>query len=324
MLAAALIALATDQRNMLRVHRRHLRDATDPFHLPEARFEELFRFKKEAAIALLNEISPFMKNGERATFIPKALRMTGALHYFATGSFLRDVGQDFVCSLSKTMVCRSIKEVTYIIEEKLMCNYIKFPTTLEDQRIISLHILMCTFFSATGFLGCIDAIDCTHIKIKKPRADVESCYINRKGYFSKNVQLLCEYNLNILAGNARFGGSTHDAFIWENSKCKEFLERQYSRDANTSWLIGDSGYPLQPWLMTPFRNPETTGQTNFNFCHIRARNCMERLYNQQFCRGFQLERVDAGGLLIPHQQLPALIENPLYTLATKSTSAMKF
>ncbi|XP_017474526.1 PREDICTED: putative nuclease HARBI1 isoform X2 [Rhagoletis zephyria] len=217
--------------------------------------------------------------------------MTAALHYFATGSFLRDVGQDFVCSLSKTMVCRSIKEVTYIIEEKLMCNYIKFPTTLEDQNRIRR-----SFFSATGFPGCIGAIDCTHIKIKKPRADVESCYINRKGYFSKNVELLCDYNLNILAGNARFGGSTHDAFIWENSKCKEFLERQYSRDANTSWLIGGSGYPLQPWLMTPFRNPETTGQTNLNFCHIRARNCVERL-NGVLNKGFACLSHERGVLI---------------------------
>ncbi|XP_067614157.1 putative nuclease HARBI1 [Eurosta solidaginis] len=272
MFAAALFALATDQRNMLRIHRRHLRDATDPFQLPEVRFEELFRFKKEAAIVLLDEISPCMKNGQRTTFVPKALRMLSELHYFATGSFLRDVGQDFVCSLSKTMVSRSIKEVAHVIETELICSYIKFPSTVDEQDAVKQ-----IFYSATGFPGCIGAIDCTHVKIKKPAADIENCYINRKGLFSKNVQLICDYNLPILAGNARFGGSTHDAFIWENSLCKDFLERQYSLGANTSWLIGDSGYPLQPWLITPFRAPTTTGQINFNFAHIRARNCVERL-----------------------------------------------
>ncbi|XP_054091360.1 putative nuclease HARBI1 [Zeugodacus cucurbitae] len=272
MIAAALFALLEDQRNMLRVHRRHLRDTTDPFHLPEARFEELFRFKKDPAIALLQELSPHMKSGERRTFVPKSLRMTAALHYYATGSYLRDVGQDFVCSLSKTVVCRAVKEVTNIIEGKLMCKYIKFPTSLEEQNKIKQ-----TFFSSTGFPGCIGAIDCTHVKIKKPAADVECCYINRKGYFSKNVQLICDYNLNIVSGNARYGGSTHDAFIWENSQCKQFLERQNASDVDSSWLIGDSGYPQQPWLMTPFRNPQTIGQNNYNDCHIRARNCVERL-----------------------------------------------
>lgn len=103
------------------------------------------------------------------------------------------------------------------------------------------------------------------------------CYINRKGYFSKNVQLICDFDLNILSCFARFGGSTHDAFIWENSQCKEFMEAQFNRNIDSSWLIGDSGYPLQPWLMVPFRNPESDGQENFNKHHIRARNCVERL-----------------------------------------------
>lgn len=135
----------------------------------------------------------------------------------------------------------------------------------------------CRFFSCTGFPGSIGAIDCTHVKIKKPSMDVECCYINRKGYFSKNVQLISDYDLNILSANARFGGSTHDAYIWENSKCKEYLESQYNANANSNWLIGDSGYPLQPWLMTPFRNPESVGQENYNKVHIQARNCVERL-----------------------------------------------
>lgn len=88
----------------------------------------------------------------------------------------------------------------------------------------------------------------------------ECCYINRKGYFSKNVQLICDYDLNILAAYARFGGSTHDAFIWENCKVKELLERQYAQNIDTCWLIGDSVYPLQPWLMIPYRNPASNGE----------------------------------------------------------------
>lgn len=141
-----LAALENDHYNMLRVHRRHLRDGTDPFHLPEARFEELFRFKKDAAIALLNEISPHMKDGIRITFVPIPLRMTAALHYYATGSFLRDIGQDFICSLSKTMVCRAVKEVSYVIQNKLMCKYIRFPTTLAEQNRIKQRLPSSSFY----------------------------------------------------------------------------------------------------------------------------------------------------------------------------------
>lgn len=46
------------------------------------------------------------------------------------------------------------------------------------------------FYEETGFPGVIGAIDCTHIRIKRPKREVESCYYNRKGYHSKNVQLV--------------------------------------------------------------------------------------------------------------------------------------
>ncbi|XP_017466777.1 PREDICTED: putative nuclease HARBI1, partial [Rhagoletis zephyria] len=238
-----------------------------------------------------------MKDGIRITFVPKAIGMVSALHYYATGSFLRDIGQNLVCPISKTTICRSINEVTLIIQNKIMMKYIKFPTSLEMKNRIRQR-----FFNATGFPGVIGAIDCTHVKIKKPSAEDEYCYINRKGFFSKNVQLICDYDLNILAGYARFGGSTHDAFIWENCKVRQLMQQQYEQNIYTCWLIGDSGYPLQPWLMTPYRNPETRGEENFNNHHIQARNCIERL-NGVLKKVFACLSSDRG-----------ILFNPVYSL----------
>lgn len=46
---------------------------------------------------------------------------------------------------------------------------------------------------------------------------------------------------------------------------------------HNSWLIGDSGYPQQPWLMTPFLNAQpNTPEARYNHAHINARNCIER------------------------------------------------
>lgn len=127
---------------------------------------------------------------------------------------------------------------------------------------------------------------------------MEHCYRNRKGYFSKNVQLVCDYDLRILACYARFGGGAHDAFIWENSRVQQYLEYQYRQGIDTCWLIGDSGYPLQPWLMTPFRNPENASQDSFNQHHISARNCVERL-NGVLKKVFACLSHDRGLLLDP-------------------------
>ncbi|KAG8235441.1 hypothetical protein J437_LFUL015789 [Ladona fulva] len=39
----------------------------------------------------------------------------------------------------------------------------------------------------------------------------------------------------------------------------------------------DSGYPLQPWLMTPISNlPPDSPEERYNSHHCRARNCVER------------------------------------------------
>jgi hypothetical protein len=43
-------------------------------------------------------------------------------------------------------------------------------------------------------------------------------------------------------------GGTHDAFMWSNSGLSEMFE---NGTIITGWLLGDSGYPLRPWLMTP-------------------------------------------------------------------------
>lgn len=44
------------------------------------------------------------------------------------------------------------------------------------------------------------------------------------------------------------------------------------------YFVGDSGYPLEPWLMTPVEGAaEGTRESRYNKKHTSARNCIERL-----------------------------------------------
>jgi hypothetical protein len=43
-------------------------------------------------------------------------------------------------------------------------------------------------------------------------------------------------------------------------------------------LVGDSGYTLSPYMMTPLRNPVTREEQLFNEAQIRTRNPVERQY----------------------------------------------
>lgn len=127
----------------------------------------------------------------------------------------------------------------------------------------------------------VGAIDCTHVQIIAPKADdpvyPEQIFVNRHGTHSINVQMVCDANLKILNCNSKFPGATHDAYIWRNSSLKVKLRRMFSRD-NPLWLLGDSGYPLEPWLMTPKSDPTTAPECRYNSSHAKTRNVIERCF----------------------------------------------
>lgn len=88
---------------------------------------------------------------------------------------------------------------------------------------------------------------------------------------------MCDYDLKILSINPRHPGATRDSFIWRSSEVKTTLERCYNEDNRNSWLLGDSGYPIQSWLNVPFQNAAPNSpQDIFNQRHAAARNCIER------------------------------------------------
>lgn len=88
---------------------------------------------------------------------------------------------------------------------------------------------------------------------------------------------VCDHDLKILNINARYAGATHDSYIWRHSAVRNMLEDCYNRGDSNSWLLGDSGYPQEPWLMTPIENAlPGTPESRYTESHIQTRNCVER------------------------------------------------
>ncbi|XP_065368768.1 putative nuclease HARBI1 [Calliphora vicina] len=126
-----------------------------------------------------------------------------------------------------------------------------------------------------NFPGVLDFVDGTHVRIKCPQANPEF-YYNRKGYHSINAMIICDDELLIRFIDARHPGSNHDSFIWRGSQVNQFFNSLYSGGKRNFWLLGDSGYPLLPYLMTPLRNCTTAQEEMYQKNHIKARNCVER------------------------------------------------
>ena len=129
-------------------------------------------------------------------------------------------------------------------------------------------------YDVAGFPGILGLIDGTQIPIIAP-SENENEYVNRKGFHSINCQAICDGDMNFLNVVARWQGSAHDSFVLENSNIYQHFE---SRAFGDGHLLGDSGYPLLPWLMTPFSTPETTSQKKFNKAHKKTRCLVERSF----------------------------------------------
>lgn len=148
--------------------------------------------------------------------------------------------------------------------------WIAFPST-DDQ----LRSAIQSWQRTNIFPYAIGAIDCTHVSIQKP-SEFGDEYINRKGFPSFNVQAICNSSATFTNVVCTWPGSVHDARVWSNSLARPIMEN------NTcgALLIGDEGYGNMPWLMTPFRNPNTAQQLLYNQIHTQERVVIERAFGQ--------------------------------------------
>ena len=70
-------------------------------------------------------------------------------------------------------------------------------------------------------------------------------------------------------------GSVHDSRIFKNCAMYDSLIA-----GNNGILLGDNGYPILPFLMTPFLNPASPEEEHYNRVHKRARCTAERAFGQ--------------------------------------------
>ncbi|XP_012215802.2 putative nuclease HARBI1 [Linepithema humile] len=256
-----------------RVERQLLRTTENPFDLTNNEFRELYRLTPDLIFDLVDALEPRLQR-TRITGLAVEKQVLSAVRFYATGCFQRPVGEQWGISMSQTSISRCIHKVTDAINELIFRQWVQFPMTPGARQLARMKFQN----ARQPFKGAIGAIDCTHIAILAPK-EHEEAYINHHGYHSLNVQMICDPNLKILNVNARYPGARHDAYIWNASAARRVMERAYNRGERQTYLIGDSGYPLEPWLLTPLpREPEGTPRFAYNEALCSARNCIERLF----------------------------------------------
>ncbi|KAK0144348.1 putative nuclease HARBI1 [Merluccius polli] len=283
----AVLALLEDIANGRIRNERVFRDYYDFLAHDDDWLISRFRFPRAVLLEICTELGPGLeRQTARSHALPVPIQVLTTLGFLATGSFQRELADR--SGMSQGALSRAIPAVLNGII-RISARYIRFPYDAVNQAHIKAQ-----FAEIAGFPNVIGAIDCTHIAIKAP-SEGEYAYVNRKHFHSLNVQVICDAQMRLTNIVARWPGATHDSFVLTNSSVGNRLEAGRVCDG---WLIGDSGYALRPWLLTPLANPLTVREQRYNNIHGRTRSVVERAIGQLKSRWRCLDR--SGGMLLYH------------------------
>jgi len=105
---------------------------------------------------------------------------------------------------------------------------------------------------------CIGAIDGSHVPVSPP-ALCHTDYYNRKGWYSALIRAVVDYKYCFLDIYTGWPGFVHDALVlahstfYRKANAGQLLSSTTKSIGGVSvpvFVIGDSAYPMLPWLMS--------------------------------------------------------------------------
>ncbi|XP_065356149.1 putative nuclease HARBI1 [Calliphora vicina] len=214
---------------------------------------------------------------QHCSTVPPIIQLSTTLRFLATGAFQGVIVQHLIIakdvdiSLGRSTVSTFMWRVINAAENIICPQWIKIEMTTDEKLNSKAY-----FFQKCQIPGVVGCIDGTHAKLNKPCGD-ESHFFNRKGTFSVNAMIICDYNMKVRAVDARRPGSCHDSFIWKLSRARDFFLHNYLNGDTNSLLLGDSGYGLELFLLSPYKDVVAgTAEHKFNNKHASGRNIVER------------------------------------------------
>ena len=150
-----------------------------------------------------------------------------------------------------------------------MNKFIVWLSQAEQREIIHLYE------ETKRFRGVIGMIDGTHIPIKAPLLRPAD-YYNGKDFHSVILQGVVREDMRFVDVYSGWPGKVHDTRVFKNSPLFERGEEM----CRMGYLLGDGGYPVLPWLLTPLRftGNLTPTQKKYNSTMSSIRVTVERVF----------------------------------------------
>ncbi|KAG6543027.1 hypothetical protein Mapa_015523 [Marchantia paleacea] len=248
-----------------------------------------YRMSYRAFQTLLGELSPFIERSNNTVRDPieidRAVAMV--LHRLAFGLPPSTISNLY--NVGPSTVTEYTKQITDILasKNKLYSKFVSIPTGTKLANNIA------KFQNLTNIPNICGAIDGTHIKLwRKPRLqDTPKFYWNNKKFYSVLLQGVCDADKVFWDVCCNAPGGLHDAIhlrsssLWLKLKEGRVLEQpiaQVSTRPIRPFLVGDTDYPIMPFLITPFspaRNSQSSAlQNDFDAELNKAHSCIESAF----------------------------------------------
>lgn len=226
-----------------------------------------FRVSAQTMQFLLERLGETLRyNTNRNYALSPEQQLMVALHWLGNGSQYNVIADAH--GLHKTTVMRAVHKVTASIVDTLFPQEVRWP----DPPSANIAVKFLQYANFPRVAGCIDG---SLIPIDAPTLN-ENAHVDRKGEHSINILVACGPSLQFYYASARWPGSVHDSRVLRNSSLYQQWENNF-RPFPGAVLLGDSGYPLLPWLMTPIERPgvNAVGLQRYLSRHKRTRRLVE-------------------------------------------------
>jgi hypothetical protein len=201
-----------------------------------------------------------------------------------------DVQCTSVISPSKTHFSPSLETVSRRFNDVLQCVNRLAAQNIKpkDPTFTVVHPKIREHRSWPHFRNCIGTIDGTHFRVTIPSSE-QAVHMNRHGYCSQNVMVVCDFNMRFTFVVTGWPGSAHDTHIWRDTLLKKYKD-EFPHPPQGKYYLVDSGYPNRKGYLAPYKGqryhiPEFQNGSQtigfkelFNHAHSSLRNVIERSF----------------------------------------------
>ncbi|KAL5733293.1 hypothetical protein ACOSP7_032636 [Xanthoceras sorbifolium] len=197
-----------------------------------------------------------------------------ALRRLSSGESLSNIGDLF--GLNQSTVSQITWRFVEAMEERGL-HHLQWPTEAEMENLKS------KFEKIRGLRNCSGAIDITHIVMNIPAVDPSNnVWLDREKNYSMILQVIVDPEMRFRDIITGWPGSLNDALVLQSSgffKLAEEGKRLNGKKLQLSegtelqeYIVGDTGFPLLPWLLTPYHGKGLSDyQAEFNKRHSATR-----------------------------------------------------